>query len=93
MNALISTNEVVFYISGWNDEKPQKPIYTQIENSQRVAEVSESTFETFFPLFWTECPEMVVADAWYFDSSSKEFVKVPEPAPMPQPIVSGAQNL
>jgi hypothetical protein len=93
MNALISPNEQVFYISGWNNEKPQQPIYTQVENAQRVAEICESTFEVAPPLFWMECSTNIVADAWYFDSVEQEFFEVPSPAPKPQPIVVGAKTL
>jgi len=83
-NALISPNESpINYISGWTTDTPPNPIYTQIENSCRVAEVSDQTFEVSPPLFWTDCEDNVVADQFYYNTNDKEIYPVPPPAPYP----------
>ena len=89
--ALISPSEEVSYISGWTSQN--KPIYTTIPNAERVAEVSDTTFEVAPPLFWVDCSDNIVADQWYYDSVTTDFVVVPNPAPQPQPVVDGAQTL
>lgn len=83
-NALISPDESpINYISGWTTDTPPNPIYTQIENSCRVAEVSNQTFEVSPPLFWTDCEDNVVADQFYYNTNDKEIYPVPPPAPYP----------
>jgi hypothetical protein len=84
-NALISPNESpVQYVSGWTTDTPPEPIFTPIENSCRVAEVEDQTFEVALPLFWTPCEDNVVADQFYYNTSEKEIYPVPEPAPVPK---------
>lgn len=81
-NALISPNESpIKYISGWTTDTPPEPIWTSIENSCRVAEVSDTTFEVSLPLFWTPCDDDVVADRWYYNTGDKEIYPVPENIP------------
>jgi hypothetical protein len=83
-NALISPNESpIKYISGWTTETPPEPIYTPIENSCRIAQVADQTFEVALPLFWTECADDVKADQFYYNLESKEIYPIPEPAPYP----------
>jgi hypothetical protein len=83
-NALISPNESpIQYVSGWTKTTPPEPIYTQIENSCRIAEVLNQTFEVALPLFWTECANDVVADQFYYNTNDKEIYPKPEPAPYP----------
>jgi hypothetical protein len=89
--ALISPNEQVSYISSWTSKN--EPIYTTIENSARVAEVSDAAFEVAPPIFWVDCADNVVADQWYYSTVSEIFVIVPDPTPQPQPVVGGAQTL
>ena len=82
MNALISPNEHVQYISSWNtSEKSPIPIFTKI--GQRVAEVSATPFEVASPLFWVECSNNVVADQFYYDPSTSSIIALPENAPIP----------
>ncbi len=82
-NALISPNESpVQYISGWTDDVPHQPIYMPINNSCRVAEVSDTIFEVSLPLFWTECANDVVADKWYYNTQDNEIYPIPN-APYP----------
>lgn len=82
-NALISPNESpIQYVSGWTTNTPPEPIYTTIENSCRVAEVEDQTFEVALPLFWTPCDDACVADIWYYNTEIKECVPKPiEPKP------------
>ena len=83
-NALIAPNESpIQYGSGWTTDNPPKPILTPIENSCRVAEVSNQTFEVALPLFWTKCEDNVVADQWYYNTNDKEIYPIPESAPYP----------
>jgi hypothetical protein len=83
-NALISPNESpVKYISGWTTDIPPEPIFTPIENSCRVAEVSDQTFEVSPPLFWTPCADDVKADQFYYNIADEQIYPVPSPAPEP----------
>lgn len=83
-NALISPNESpVKYLSGWTTDTPLEPIYIQIENSCRVAEVSDEPFEIGLPLFWVECDNDVKADYFYYNTLDKEIYPIPDPAPKP----------
>ena len=82
-NALISPNESpIQYISGWTTDVPHQPIYMPINNSCRVAQVSDTTFEISLPLFWAECADDVVADRWYYNTQNNEIFIIPnEPYP------------
>jgi hypothetical protein len=72
-NALISPNETpVKYVSGWTTDIPHQAIYTLIENSCRIPEVCDQTFEVALPLFWTECKDDVVADQWYYNTHDNQ---------------------
>jgi hypothetical protein len=83
-NALISPNESpIQYVSGWTTDTPPEPIFTPIENSCRVAEVEDQTFEVALPLFWTLCDDDVMADKFYYNTADEEIYPVPEPAPKP----------
>jgi hypothetical protein len=80
-NALISPNEKVYNVN------------THVEIGERVAEVAETSFEIAPPLFWLECADDVVADAYYYDPASGAILLTPEPIPPVQPISVGAQTL
>jgi hypothetical protein len=83
-NALISPNESpIQYVSGWTKDIPPEPILTPIENSCRVAEISDQTFEVALPLFWTPCDDNVIADQWYYNTNDKEIYPKPESPPPP----------
>ena len=82
-NALISPNEIPQYISSWIDYNT--PVYLPVPNSARVAEVIASTFPVAPPLFWTECSDEVVADQWYYQTTTGSILAMPEPAPRPAP--------
>lgn len=73
MKALISPNEVSthIWVSSWtlNEETNQwEPIYSEIVNCQRVAQVEPDNkiFEVAQPLFWFDCPEDCVENFWYY---------------------------
>ena len=90
-NALISPNESpIQYISGYTTDTPPEPIWTPIENSCRVAEVENKTFEVALPLFWTPCDNDVVADQFYYNTSDKEIYPVPPDAPYPESQISNS---
>jgi hypothetical protein len=83
-NALISpTESPVNYVSGWTADIPPEPIYTQIADSCRVAQVEDQTFEVSLPLYWTPCADDVVADKWYYNTSDNEIYEKPASPPYP----------
>lgn len=81
--ALISSNESVQHISSWEqvyvtdgetpitDSTPQiwEPVFTDIANSQRVAQVEDNEFEVHPSLFWVDCNSSVTSEGYYYDSS------------------------
>ena len=81
--ALISSQESVQNISSWKqiydtdgetpitDTTPQiwVPIFTDIPNAQRVAQVEDNEFEVHSSLFWVDCNSSVTAEGYYYDSS------------------------
>jgi hypothetical protein len=53
------------------------PVY--YPNSARVAQVEpdqNSTFPVASPLEWIQCPDGVVADQWYYNTSTLAFVQI-----------------
>lgn len=83
-NALISPNEKpIKYIVSWTTDTPPEPIWGDIENSCRVAEVEVTPFEVSAPLFWVECADNVVADQFYYNTSTNEIYPVPPAPPKP----------
>lgn len=91
--ALISPNEQVAYISDWILDKPIQPVFTIIPDAARVVEITEQPFEVASPLFWKICPNDCQSDFWYYNISIGQFKPIPSSAPMPQPVVEGAQTL
>lgn len=73
--ALISPNEVITNFDG--------------STGQRVAQVEDvqNIFDVGFPLYWRECSDAVVADQFYFDPATNEFLEKPVPPP---PLYSNA---
>lgn len=83
MKALISPNEGVVWISGWEPRGDEfAPIFSQIEGAQRVAQVEETSFDVAPPLHWIECPEECVADLWHYKNGALS--RNPEDVPQPQ---------
>lgn len=104
MQALISPNEISPYIASWVYNPQIKlwcPVFEDVPDSWRVAQVQADSFEVAPPLFWTDCANDVVADEWYYQESTGDILPIPAPAPIPetvpaaenQPVVSGAQTL
>ena len=69
MKALISPQEIVYKYDG-----------TLL--GQRVAHVSENSFDIAPPLFWVDCADDVVADHFYYDPETQTiqvlFNKIPD---------------
>ena len=104
MQALISPNEISPYVASWVYNVKTKlwdPVFEDVPDSWRVAQVQEDSFEVASPLFWTACANDVVADEWYYQTSTGTILPIPAPAPIPdtvpaaadQPVVSGTQTL
>lgn len=68
-NALISPEEKVYNYDG-----------TLL--GERVAEVTDTTFEVASPLFWVECADDVIADQFYYDTETQTIIAKP-PKPIP----------
>lgn len=75
MKALISPNEVFNYkwVSSWEIKTTQEgnefiPVYSEITNCQRVAQVvpDNEIFEVSLPLYWLDCDNNCVADQYYY---------------------------
>jgi len=84
--ALIDPNETVMKITEWilNPSNGQyKPVFVQIPNSNRVAQVANDSFPVALPLFWIDCANDVVADIWYFDTSDLSIKPIPPAPPKP----------
>ena len=89
--ALISPNEApIQYISGWGDAPPYKPVYSNYDNSCRVAEVLDTAFEVAQPLFWVDCADDVVADQFYYDTVAQTINPIVN---APSPATSGLQTV
>lgn len=81
-NALISPDEtVVRYISGWTSDNPPKPIFSNLANACRIAQVEDQTFEVAPPLYWVECADNVVAGDFYFNTQSNTIEQIPNLPP------------
>lgn len=104
MQALISPNEISPYVVSWAYNMSTKvwdAVFEDVPDSWRVAQVQEDSFEVAPPLFWADCADDVVADEWYYQSSTGVILPIPAPPPVPenapvapeQPSVSGAQTL
>lgn len=86
MKALISPNEAqnIQWVSSWTQvDNVWKPVYSEIPNCQRVAEVEPDSkvFDVAAPLHWVDCSDDCVADLWYYKDGLH---KKPEDAPEPE---------
>lgn len=50
-----------------------------------VVEVEENVFPVSDPLFWTECPDNVIAYQYYWKDGSYFEIPIPPPPPPPVP--------
>ena len=88
-DALIDPTTVVQVVTGWeinpdpNAKQKYLPVFTPIPDSARVCEVvaQGAEFPVAPPLFWAACADDVVADQWYYNTVTAEFIVVPPPAP------------
>lgn len=102
MKCLIDPRVTVQYISNWTYDPVKKyniPEFSEYENSARVCQVQEQSFEIAPPLFWVDCADDVVADMFWYDKETEvisPIVDAPEP-PLPpaedQPSNTGTQQL
>lgn len=86
MKALIDPNAPVMQITDWlfhPETKNYTPVFTEISNSDRVAEVTADEFPVASPLFWVDCADDVVADLWYYNNVDQTILLVPSPPPVP----------
>lgn len=61
---------------------------------QRVAEVSDITFEVALPLFWIECADDVIADSFYYDVNTNSVLAIPKkPIPKDENLLGGSPNV
>ena len=87
--ALISPNEQVSYISGWDGQNPAETVL-----GQRVAEVCDAEFEVAAPLFWLDCADDVVANEYYCIGTTIQAIpESPTKPSLEQPTTTGAQTL
>lgn len=65
------------------------------ETGYRVAQVAadDSTYPMSVDFFWTDCPDYIVADAYWYNPADQTFVKFPPPPEPVQPPTEGTQNL
>ena len=54
---------------------PNEPV----AGGYRIAQVVTKTFPVADPTYWLECADDVVANLWYFDTTTQQ----PEPVPAP----------
>lgn len=90
MKALVATQEVVSYVSGWAQETidgvtKNIPTNSLVPNGCRIVQVEENTFEVYSDLIWVDCDSSVTPDTHYYDESDstiKTFssINVDEPA-------------
>jgi len=65
----------------------------------RIAEVCAQSFDIASPLFWVDCSDDVVADAYWFDPVTQNCQLIPVSEPVEvvidtaQPISQGSQTL
>ena len=49
------------------------------EEGYRIAQVSEEVFDIAEPFYWTECPDEIIADIYYYRPDVNEYVLTPIP--------------
>ena len=68
-NALVSPDELVYS-------------YDDVLLGERIVQVGASSFPVASPLFWVECSDEVIADAWYYQTETSSCQLVPRPPEM-----------
>jgi hypothetical protein len=85
--ALIDPNAPVNHVTEWvlnPTTGKYSPVFAELPNSDRVAEVVDADFPVAPPLFWVSCADDVVADVWYYNNATNEILLVPPPPPRPK---------
>lgn len=84
MKALISPDDTqVSYISSWTvDGDLAIPVYSNLPNCVRIAQVEETEFDVSPPLFWLDCNASVNAVYYCYDTSESVIKLIPN-APNP----------
>ncbi len=59
----------------------------------RVCEVTTQPFEVASQLFWMACNDDVMADQWYYDTTTYAIDPIPAPPPPPAPEPSEAPTV
>lgn len=66
------------------------------ETGYRVAQVSPDNeiFPVAPQLFWTDCPDDLLADQKWYDPADQQFKDFSQPEPAPdQPVTTGTQEI
>jgi hypothetical protein len=86
--ALISTIETdIQYISSWTTtDGVHEPVYTAIDNAQRVAQVEDEA--NIFDLdgtvmYWLDCSDNIKADDYYYNTLTSTITAMPASAAHP----------
>ena len=99
MKAIIDPTTSVKYISAWVKVRDKYyPVETELPYSARVCQVEPDAdiFPVAEPLFWEDCPPETIADVYYFETETKQFILVPQAPPYPsqdQPVSTGTQTV
>lgn len=92
--ALISPNEKIMYISGWDTTKsPNEAIISFAPDLVRIAEICDNSFEVAAPLFWVDCDDEVSVETHAYNEATNQIVLKLENQPQPQPVTQGTQTL
>jgi hypothetical protein len=81
MKALIDNRVSVFHITDWTGQ-PLEPVLQEYPNSARICQVSETEFPVAEPLFWVDCESFVIADQYWFDTTT-DIISEVQNAPKP----------
>ena len=92
--ALISPNEAVQNFTWVSDGKGgYVREWYDIPNAERVAEVTTQPFIITPPLFWVSCDDTIVADQWYYDKMTQQFVQIVYPDPPVLQVIDGGPTV
>lgn len=85
--ALIDPNALAVYLMEWVKNPVTDnydPVFKELTNSSRVADVADAEFPVAEPLFWIDCADDVVPDIWYYNNVTSEILLVPSPPRHPK---------
>lgn len=63
---------------------PNEKVYDYEGNylGERIAEVSDNEFPVALPLYWIDCDNNVIAELYYFDTTTDLCELIPQPSPI-----------